>query len=171
MRKLIGHDVSDAKLQKVASLAQRLFGLQPSEHSAALVSESHVNGGGDGLEFGADLIFRAPARFLVDGSLEDEELMEDESTAPSPFHEGWYNHSDASNYQSAADARNFNLSWLRDACDRIVRGSISQLSQDDLAMAICRVLDSEKPGEEVMIDDYFSPSVLVQLFEHISQDN
>ncbi|XP_031249505.1 DExH-box ATP-dependent RNA helicase DExH14-like, partial [Pistacia vera] len=152
LQTLIGHDVSDAKLQKVASFAQRLFGLQPSEHSAALVSESHVNGGGDGLEFGADLIFRAPARFLVDGSLEDEELMEDESTAPSPFHEGWYNHTDASNYQLAADARNFNLSWLRDACDRIVRGSVSQLSQDDLAMAICRVLDSEKRGEEIAGD-------------------
>lgn len=153
LQKLIGLDVSDSKLQKVASLAQRLFQFQPREHSAPLVSESHVNGSGDGLEFGADLVFRAPARFLVDGSLEVEELMEDESTVPSPFHDGWHNHTNASNYHSGADAQNFNLSWLRNACDRIVRESNSQLSRDDLAMAICRVLDYEKPGEEVLIGE------------------
>ncbi|GLT55585.1 hypothetical protein SLA2020_286950, partial [Shorea laevis] len=33
-----------------------------------------------------------------------------------------------------------------------VRGSTSQLSRDELAMAICRVLDSDKPGEEIAGD-------------------
>ncbi|KAL2639649.1 hypothetical protein AAZV13_06G182700 [Glycine max] len=46
----------------------------------------------------------------------------------------------------------FNLTWLRDACDKIVKNCNSQLSQDELAMAICRVLYSEKPGEEIAGD-------------------
>ncbi|TXG51591.1 hypothetical protein EZV62_024115 [Acer yangbiense] len=153
LQNLIGHAVSDANLRKVASLAQRLSHLQPIDHNAAFFSNSHVNGSSDDREFGADLVFQAPARFLVDGSLEDGELIDDESTAPSSsFHEGWYNHIDSTNYHSVVDGRKFNLSWLRDACDRIVRESISQLSRDDLAIAICRVLDSEKPGEEIAGD-------------------
>lgn len=150
LQHLIGHAVSDANLWKVASSAQRLSNLQPIDHNAAFFSEIHENESGDNIEFGADLVFRAPARFLVDGSLEDGELIGAESIAPSSsFHEGWYNHIDSTNHHSVVDGRNFNLSWLRDACDRIVGGSISQLSRDDLAMAVCRVLDSEKPGEEV----------------------
>ncbi|KAI9174879.1 hypothetical protein LWI28_024049 [Acer negundo] len=153
LQNLIGHAVSDANLRKVAYLAQRLSHLQPIDHNAAFVSNSHVNGSSDDREFGADLVFQAPARFLVDGSLEDGELIDDESTAPSSsFHEGWYNHIDSTNYHSVVDGRKFNLSWLGDACDRIVRESISQLSRDDLAIAICRVLDSEKPGEEIAGD-------------------
>ncbi|KAK2663355.1 hypothetical protein Ddye_001929 [Dipteronia dyeriana] len=152
LQNLIGHAVSDANLQKVASLAQRLSHLQPIDHNAAFVSNNHVNGSCDDREFGADLVFHAPARFLVDGSLEARELIDDDSTASSSsFHEGWYNHSDSTNYP-VVDGRKFNLSWLRDACDRIVRESISQLSGDDLAIAICRVLDSEKPGEEIAGD-------------------
>lgn len=156
MQTLIGHAVSDASVYKVASLAQRLSKLQPSEHNVTLFSESLGNGSSDDFEFGSDLVFRAPARFLVDGSFEDGALMGDESIAPSSFHDGWYDGSDSMDYNSAADGRNFNLSWLRDACDRIVRQSISQLSRDDLAMAICRVLDSDKPGEEVLVDSYSS---------------
>ncbi|KAH9778131.1 hypothetical protein KPL71_007247 [Citrus sinensis] len=152
MQTLIGHAVSDASVYKVASLAQRLSKLQPSEHNVTLFSESLENGSSDDFEFGSDLVFRAPARFLVDGSFEDGALMGDESIAPSSFHDGWYDGSDSMDYNSAADGRNFNLSWLRDACDRIVRQSISQLSRDDLAMAICRVLDSDKPGEEIAGD-------------------
>ncbi|KAK3225847.1 hypothetical protein Dsin_005709 [Dipteronia sinensis] len=152
LQNLTGHAVSDANLRKVASFAQRLSHLQPIDHNAAFVSNSHVNGSSDDREFGADLVFQAPARFLVDGSLEDGELIDDESTAPSSFHEGWYNHIDSTNYHSVVNGRKFNLSWLRDACDWIVRESISQLSRDDLAIAICRVLDSEKPGEEIAGD-------------------
>ncbi|ESR53979.1 hypothetical protein KPL70_006643 [Citrus sinensis] len=152
MQTLIGHAVSDASVYKVASLAQRLSKLQPSEHNVTLFSESLGNGSSDDFEFGSDLVFQAPARFLVDGSFEDGALMGDESIAPSSFHDGWYDGSDSMDYNSAADGRNFNLSWLRDACDRIVRQSISQLSRDDLAMAICRVLDSDKPGEEIAGD-------------------
>lgn len=153
LQKLIGHAVSDARLQKVAALSQRLYGLQPRNSGAALIVESHVIGSGDDLEFGADLAFQAPARFLVDTSLEDGEMLGEESAAPlSMFHDGWYDHGDPGQNHSTTDGGNFDLSWLRDACDQIVGESTSQLSQDDLPMAICRVLDSDKPGEEIAGD-------------------
>ncbi|KAJ6757654.1 hypothetical protein OIU74_026842 [Salix koriyanagi] len=153
LQKLIGHAVSDAKLQKVAALSQRLCDLKPGVSGAALIVESHVNGSGDDLEFGADLAFQAPARFLVDTSLEDGEMLGEESAAPSSmFRDGWYDHGDLGRHQFTTDGGNFDLSWLRDACDQIIRESTSQLSKDDLAMAICRVLDSDKPGEEIAGD-------------------
>lgn len=153
LQKLIGHAVSDARLQKVAALSQRLYGLQPRNSGAAIIVESHVIGSGDDLEFGADLAFQAPARFLVDTSLEDGEMLGEESAATlSMFHDGWYDHGDPGQNHSTTDGGNFDLSWLRDACDQIVGESTSQLSQDDLPMAICRVLDSDKPGEEIAGD-------------------
>ncbi|KAG8652395.1 DExH-box ATP-dependent RNA helicase DExH14 isoform X2 [Manihot esculenta] len=150
LQKLIGHAVLDANIQRVATLAQRLSSLQPTSHESALVLESHVNGSDRDLEFGADLAFQTPARFLVDITLEDEE--DAETTGPSLFQDGWHDHNDYGHNHSAADGGKFNLSWLRDACNQIVRESTSQLSQDDLAMAICRVLDSNKPGEEIAGD-------------------
>ncbi|OVA13103.1 hypothetical protein BVC80_8285g13 [Macleaya cordata] len=45
LQKLLGYNVPDVKIQKVASLAQRLFILQPSGHEAATVSEAQVDGG------------------------------------------------------------------------------------------------------------------------------
>ncbi|EOY22054.1 hypothetical protein QUC31_007545 [Theobroma cacao] len=153
LQKVIGHGVSYANVQKVACLAQKLSQSQPRDSGDTLVFEKHVNGSDDGSEFGADLIFKAPARFLVDVSLEDVELLGEENTAPSSaFVEGCYDKNGTINYHNAADSVNFNLSWLRDSCERIVRGSTSQLSRDDLAMAICRVLDSDKPGEEIAGD-------------------
>ncbi|XVF11809.1 hypothetical protein REPUB_Repub08aG0059500 [Reevesia pubescens] len=153
LQKVIGHGVSYANVRKVSSLAQKLSQSQPRESGAMLGSEKHVNGSDDDSEFGADLVFKAPARFLVDVSLEDVELLGEESTAPSSsFVEGGYDKNGTINYHDAAGSGNFNLSWLRDSCERIVGGSTSQLSRDDLAMAICRVLDSDKPGEEIAGD-------------------
>ncbi|XWS51216.1 hypothetical protein CRYUN_Cryun12cG0157800 [Craigia yunnanensis] len=153
LQTVIGHGVSYANVRKVSSLAQKLSQSQPRDSGAVLVSEKHVNVSDDNSEFGADLVFTAPARFLVDVSLEDVELLGEESTSPSSsFIEGWYDKNDPINYHDAADRGNFNLSWLRDSCERIVGGSTSQLSRDDLAMAICRVLDSDKPGEEIAGD-------------------
>ncbi|XP_057988384.1 DExH-box ATP-dependent RNA helicase DExH14 isoform X2 [Hevea brasiliensis] len=151
LQKLTGHAVSDANIQRVATLAQRLSSLQPTSPESALVLESHVNGSCSDLEFGADLAFQTPARFLVDVTLEDEE-GEETTGSSSLFQDGWQDHNDCGQNHSADDGGKFNLSWLRDACDQIVRESTSQLSQDDLAMAICRVLDSDKPGEEIASD-------------------
>ncbi|XP_059642764.1 DExH-box ATP-dependent RNA helicase DExH14 isoform X2 [Cornus florida] len=149
-----GSSRRNANLRKIASLAQRLSGLQPDEHRAMFVPERQLNEGGDDLEFGADLVFRPPTRFLVDVSLEDGELLGDESIAPSSssHHEGWYDHGNSTDYHFAVDGLHFDLVWLRGACDKIVKESASQLSQDELAMAICRVLDSDKPGDEIAGD-------------------
>ncbi|TYG41947.1 hypothetical protein ES288_D12G217100v1 [Gossypium darwinii] len=153
LQKVIGHGVSHANVRKVSSLAQKLSQSQPRDSGAILGSEKHVDGSGDDSEFAADLAFKAPARFLVDVSLEDVELLGEESIAPSSsFIEGWHDKNGPRNYHGNTDSRNFNLSWLRDSCELIVRGSTSQLSRDDLAMAICRVLDSDKPGEEIAGD-------------------
>lgn len=153
LQKLLGYAVSDANLWKIASLAQRLFSLQPSDSRTAVLPERQVDGSNVDLEFGADLIFQAPARFLVDVSLEDVELVGEESTTPSSFlRDGWYDHVDSTPHQSAGDGGSLDLRWLRNACDAIVKESDSQLSGDELAMAICRVLESDKPGDEVAGD-------------------
>ncbi|WCJ35849.1 Activating signal cointegrator 1 complex subunit 3 [Euphorbia peplus] len=152
LQKLVGHAVSDANLHRVATLAHRLFDLQPSDHGATLVSESQVNGSVDDLEFGSDLVFQAPTRFLVDASLEGDVLLDEQNALPSSVHDGWFGQSDYNRNHFVADTVKFDLSWLRDACNQIVRESTSQLSQDDLATAICRVLDSDKPGEEIASD-------------------
>ncbi|XVF54413.1 hypothetical protein PTKIN_Ptkin05aG0178400 [Pterospermum kingtungense] len=152
LQKVIGHGVSYANVRKVSYLAQKLSQSQPRDGGAMLVSENHVNGSHDNSEFGADLVFKAPARFLVDVSLDDVELLSEESTSPSPFIEGLYDKNGPMTYHGAADSGKFNLSWLRNSCERIVGRSTSQLSRDDLAMAICRVLDSDKPGEEIAGD-------------------
>ncbi|KAK3440303.1 hypothetical protein EUGRSUZ_B00583 [Eucalyptus grandis] len=150
LQKLVGRVVSETCLQKVASQAQRLSGLQPRDHRA--VAEE-TNGDMDDVEFGADLAFHAPSRFLVDISVENGELLDEEtSTSVSSVHDIWQ---DAGGYkysQTASSGRNYDLSWLRDACDNIVKGNSSSLSRDELAMAICRVLESDKPGEEIAGD-------------------
>lgn len=156
LQKLLGHVVTDANVERVASLAQNLFGLVSTDHGSLHALEMHVNGSSNDLEFGADLIFQAPTRFLMDVSLEDGELSGGESFAPySSFHEGWYERNDSQHNPSSSNGGNFNLNWLRDACDQIVRKCTSQLSSDELAMAICRVLDSDKPGEEVWVVCFF----------------
>lgn len=146
LRKILGQTVSDANLRQVASLAQTLHKLQPSNKS---VEGNHD--ASEDLEFGADFIFEAPARFLMDVTLDSEDMVDYESTAPLAFQEGLHGHSNSTDH-SVIDGAKFNLSWLRDACDKIVRNSVLQLSRDELAMTICRVLDSEKPGEEVLLE-------------------
>ncbi|KAJ1402777.1 Winged helix DNA-binding domain superfamily [Sesbania bispinosa] len=150
LQKLIGHAIADAKLKQVASLAQRLLNLQPSNKTSAFSLERNLDADED-LEFGADLVFQAPARFLVDVSLDDGDIMDFKSTVSLAFNEAQYGHIDPTDH-SVVSGEKFNLTWLRDACDKIVRNCNSQLSRDELAMAICRVLNSEKPGEEIAGD-------------------
>ncbi|PON70319.1 Activating signal cointegrator 1 complex subunit [Trema orientale] len=151
LQKLIGHAVSDSKLRKAASLARTLFALQPINHEKATISEGSVNESSEDIEFGADLVFQAPARFLVDISFEDV-LAEERSASSSSHHEGWYGRPEFIPEYSVSDGGRFNLTWLRDACDHITKKSTSQLSRDELALAICQVLDSDKPGEEIASD-------------------
>lgn len=152
LQKILGYSVSDGNVLKVATLAQQLFDLQPTVHVDAAASGLNLSGGSDGLEFGADLDFQSPSRFLADVSHENELFNGEEimvpSTSLSTSWQGAHNRQD----HFAVDGVHYDLKWLRDVCDQIVRGNVSQLSRDELATAICRVLDSEKPGEEIASD-------------------
>ncbi|XP_038724943.1 DExH-box ATP-dependent RNA helicase DExH14 isoform X2 [Tripterygium wilfordii] len=153
LQKLIGHAVSDAHLQKVTSLSQMLYGLQPGNCEDGLLSEHREKECWDVSEFGAELHFQTPTRFLVEVSFDDGDLLGSENIqTSSPFHEGFYDPSEHRYNYAAVIEGTYNLSWLRDACSRIVSESNSQLSRDELAMTICRVLDSDKPGEEIAGD-------------------
>lgn len=153
----MGYPASDANLHKVASLAQRLFKLQPADHGCSSVFERELNAGEDGVEFGADLIFQPPSRFLVDSLLDNDDLLEG---PPSSRQDGWHDldhgYSNSTYHHAVVDRRKLSLEWLSNACDRIVKECASQLSRDELAMAICRVLNSDKPGEEVLSVYYIS---------------
>ncbi|XP_071903958.1 DExH-box ATP-dependent RNA helicase DExH14-like isoform X3 [Coffea arabica] len=150
LQKLFGYEVPLSKLQRVLSLVKRLFELQKKDDGTVYIPEGQDKSADD-MEFGADLVFRAPTRFLVDVVLEDSDLFIEEATEI-PNHGAWYELGDSATYIPSASGGNVDLEWLRDACDKIVSESISQLPRDELAMAICRVLDSEKPGDEIAGD-------------------
>ncbi|CDP17715.1 unnamed protein product [Coffea canephora] len=150
LQKLFGYEVPLLKLQRVLSLVKRLLELQKKDDGTVYIPEGQDESADD-MEFGADLVFRAPTRFLVDVVLEDSDLFIEEATEI-PNHGAWYELGDSATYIPSASGGNFDLEWLRDACDKIVSESISQLPRDELAMAICRVLDSEKPGDEIAGD-------------------
>lgn len=147
LQKLVGHAVSEAKTQKVVSLVQTLSSLQNTEDGAEYSTELSDQGN-DNLEFGSDLMFQPPARFLVDVSLEDADLLVEETSTFSN-QRGWSDYGGSADLHPSISEGNFDLEWLRGACDKIVMGSTSQLPGDELAMAICRILDSDKPGDEV----------------------
>lgn len=147
LENFFGHAVPDANLQKVASLVDRLSGLQKSEQRTMNISEL-TSVGGEELEFGSDLVFQPPARFLVDFALEHGEITVDETRTTFSQHEGWSDYGGSASFRPVSEG-NFDLEWLRDACDKIVSESTSHFPRDELAMTICQVLDSEKPGDEV----------------------
>lgn len=142
LQNLVGHSASDANVKNVASLARTLYSIQPIHQFETDAYEV------DGVaEFGADLVFNLPARFLVEASPDENGYLDVESNdAHASFSQEWSDVSDATKNQNAGK---FDLSWLRNACGQMVTENNSQLSRDELAMAICRFLDSDKPGEEV----------------------
>lgn len=150
LQKLVGHTIPDASMLKVASLVERLSSLQNNEHGSGYLPELMSEGSED-VEFGADLAFQPPARFLVDICLDNGEVFLEETSTSSCNREGSSNYDGSANSHPVVGAGSYDLEWLRDACDRIVRASTSQLPRDELAMTICRILDSEKPGDEVCI--------------------
>ncbi|GKF02893.1 hypothetical protein Tco_0029816, partial [Tanacetum coccineum] len=114
--------------------------------TAMYTAETQVNGD-DGQEFGANLVFHQPA-FLVDASFEDGDLWgKSTSVASTSLHREWYDYNERTNHHPVGGT--FDLEWLGNECSRIVSSSGSQLPQDELAMAICRVLDSGKAGDEI----------------------
>ncbi|XP_074317082.1 DExH-box ATP-dependent RNA helicase DExH14 [Silene latifolia] len=145
-QKILGHNVGDGNLKKVVHLAQRLYDIQPKDHT---LSPSDDTQSDDDVEFGINLEFKPPSRFLVNVSVEDEGI---EELVPSTSPYSDWPAAGAVDKLSTADRVQYDLKWLRDSCDLIVQGNASQLSQDELAMKICRDLDSNKPGEEIAGD-------------------
>ncbi|XP_020519141.1 DExH-box ATP-dependent RNA helicase DExH14 [Amborella trichopoda] len=149
LQALLGHTASDASLQKAASLAHKVWSLQSIEHGDAPGKVDEVDE--SSCEFGINLVFKAPGRFLVgDVSHDIEEGSFDENFGgygilPEKPH-------DFDISVDGAGKGNASLRWLKDICDQIVKGGGSQLSGDELAMAICRVLESDKPGDEIAGD-------------------
>lgn len=152
MQKVVGHTLLDANILKVSLLVERLSALQYNELGSDCLPDLTSEGSED-VEFGADLAFQPPARFLVDVSLENGDIFMEETGTSSSNHEGWPINGGSgyspANSNLSVGAGTYDLEWLRDACGRIVNTSTSQLPRDELAMIICRILDSEKPGDEV----------------------
>lgn len=150
LQKLVGHTVSETCLRKVASQARRLSLFQPEDHKVAGAWNGEADENTHDVEFGADLILHTPSRFLVDVSLDDGDILGVElPSSLTSSQETWFNDQTTKYSQGIADGTKYDLNWLRNECDRIVISSASALPRDELAMAVCRVLDSGKPGEEV----------------------
>ncbi|XP_077223084.1 U5 small nuclear ribonucleoprotein helicase [Tasmannia lanceolata] len=154
------YDIDEAYLQRKIILQnhntqrvelQSSLGYSASESS---LRESQTNGCLDNLsEFGTDLNFQEPPRFLVDIPLENCVSLTNETYLTSAsLPDEWSYDSDSTHQHSGAEKGAVNLRWLKDACDLIVKKGCSQLSGDELAMALCRVLDSDKAGDEIAGD-------------------
>lgn len=141
MQRLVGYHNSDDSIQKVASLAHKLSTLQSMENEAQATTVDTEGSQDSSFEFGSDLNFNTPSRFLVDVPIEEDD---------DKFQMGLYDDRPMfQNYYSTDKKGSVNLGWLKEACDRIAGGGGSQLSGDDLAMALSRVLILNKQGDEV----------------------
>ncbi|CAN6469997.1 unnamed protein product [Victoria cruziana] len=125
IRALLGFTPSDASIRNVALLVQKLSALQSVNFGETFALEDQSAGLCDLTdEFGIGLGFQAPKRFQKEN-----------------------NH-----FNILQREGNVDLYWLKEACDNIVKSGCSNLSGDELAMALCRVLDSDKAGDEIAGD-------------------
>ncbi|PIA63068.1 hypothetical protein AQUCO_00200832v1 [Aquilegia coerulea] len=154
LQKRLGYTVYDVNIEKAASLAQRLFTMQPNDQEASVFPESEVDGSGHYMtEFGSEFIFHEPTRFAVDLPIDDGLFPQDETSVTSTSnHDSWYENYDPPLNQSSVGRGSMDLRWLREVCGQIVQKGGSQLSGDELAMALCQVLDSDKAGDEIAGD-------------------
>eukprot|EP01018_Ginkgo_biloba_P014054 Gb_18049 [translate_table: standard] len=154
----LGHVSSDASLQKTASLAQRLHRLQ-MQGPISSVDQPNVCIDGkmeadSELEFGMDLKFHVPSTSPEeDGAEEEEEIFvnaDNISTCKTAEERESDANSQGYGLQFDHENRSVNLRWLKETCDQIVAaGGRSQLSGDELAMSLCRVLESDNTGDEI----------------------
>lgn len=150
LQKLFGYSTQESSLQKVAELAYRLYMLQRDDHETASTSAGIADGYDDATEFGSDITFKVPARFLVDVLLENGATSVGDSFVSVIPHEG--KHLIQTHHTLNGEREIASLRWLKDACEGIVKQGSSPLSGDDLAMALCRVLLSNKAGDEIAGD-------------------
>lgn len=154
LQRLVGHSITDAGLQRVSALANILFTLQHNGPDAAVAQEKMIDGHQQNdFEFGFDITFHAPARFLLDVPMENGiSVAGDSYTDYDILHEEHDYHMESAPQRLNHERGTVNLRWLKDACDLIVKGGGSPLSGDELAMALCRVLLSDKAGDEIAGD-------------------
>jgi len=148
LESLVGYTVQDSVLKKLAQLAQKLGSLQrASAHESVHRIADDVNEN-DRIEFGADFDFKPPARFIVDVSLDVP--LESTELGSGPFEKGQYDAWSTSTTSHSTVVRDsVSLRWLKDQCALITKSGGSMLSGDELAMTLCRVLLSNKAGDEV----------------------
>ncbi|CAN6285195.1 unnamed protein product [Urochloa humidicola] len=146
LERLVGYTVQDSALKKLAQLAQKLGSLQRSsghEFVHRIADDVDEN---ERSEFGADFDFKPPARFVIDVSLD---IPLESELGSETFVKGQYDAwATSTTHNSTAIRGSVSLRWLRDQCDLITRSGGS-LSGDELAMALCRVLLSNKAGDEI----------------------
>ncbi|KAF2937977.1 hypothetical protein DAI22_03g087400 [Oryza sativa Japonica Group] len=147
LENLVGYSVQDSVLKKLAQLAQMLCSLQWARgHELVQINadESITS------EFGANFDFKPPSRFIVDVSLDDDLPLGSGVLSSKPAEHDQYDASSASvSHNSVSPGGYVNLRWLKDQCDLITRSGGSVLSGDELAKALCRVLLSNKAGDEI----------------------
>lgn len=145
----MGYAVQDSVLRKIAQLAQKLGSLlRASSHEFIHRIADDVVDENEGREFGADFDFKPPARFIIDVSLDMP--LESAESGSETFLKGQYDDwSTSATSNSTAVRGSVSLRWLKDQCDLITRSGGS-LSGDELAMTLCRVLISNKAGDEVL---------------------
>ncbi|GLJ46147.1 hypothetical protein SUGI_0972180 [Cryptomeria japonica] len=159
VHQLLGVSPSDAIIQKAASLANRLYKSQMENHVLSIDEASdlmdHRKSSEDNeSEFGFNLNFRAPSTNLNQEIAEEEEEIFLNNIAYSETDRRESNSKLSVDYSPGLnyDNKNFDLRWLKEICDQMAMTGGSQLPGDDLAMALCHVLDSDKPGDEVAED-------------------
>ncbi|KAK3147995.1 hypothetical protein QOZ80_3BG0289310 [Eleusine coracana subsp. coracana] len=151
LENLVGYSIQDSILKKIAQLAHKLGSLQwTSAHELNVHRKAEGAEENDRSEFGADFDFKPPARFIVDVSLDEDLLLESGQSSTKSFEKGQYAAFGTSSiHDSAAVKGSMSLRWLKDQCALITRSGGSMLSGDELAMALCRVLLSNKAGDEI----------------------
>ncbi|TVU47946.1 hypothetical protein EJB05_07564 [Eragrostis curvula] len=150
LESLVGYTIQDSILKKIAQLAQKLGSLQRTSSHEFVQRKAEVADENDRSEFGADFDFKPPARFIVDVSLDDDISLEFGGSSTEPFEKGQYDaFRTSSTHDSSASRGSLSLRWLKDQCALITKSGGSMLSGDELAMALCRVLISNKAGDEI----------------------
>eukprot|EP00898_Chlorokybus_atmophyticus_P000832 jgi/Chlat1/174/Chrsp1S03247 len=138
------------------SLLQLVKDLQHWREKLRVVESSDaVQSNPVALEFGADMEFQPP-RYTEAMDLSDSDMSDDET--PPATDTGWSN---GSTYalpaqpvtldEAEGNGSVVDLHWLKRRCDAVARnGNASgQLLGDDLALGVCRLLESSRTGDEI----------------------
>ncbi|TVU16272.1 hypothetical protein EJB05_39825, partial [Eragrostis curvula] len=125
LESLVGCTIQDSVLNKIANSTQKLG--SPQRASTHEVVQRRAEDA-DRSEFGAHFDFKSPAPFLI-----DDDLPFEIAGLSEPFEKG-----------------QMNLKWLKDQCVLITKGGGSMLSGDELEMALCQVLISDKSNNEIV---------------------